>query len=422
MSHFFNIISRFCFFLTTGIFFLSGISLSAQDRNTLEKQRLQIIEKIEETAQLLTDNKKTKTNTITDFNLLESQINFREDLIKNIEFEISQAAQLENESKAKLDSLNLEIDQLQERYVRLVRALYIKKQAQHPLANLLSIKSINDAFRRWSYTKQYETHNQRQAMKIMHSHTKASQELDQLKFYKTQREKLMGIETEHRDILEDELTAKDGILQNLSSNEKDLRSQLQKHHSNRETFNGAIEMLIIAELASGQKTELNLDLPDINEKDNSTGKSSSRSSSRKKVTKSGFSANKGKLPWPIDKGVVVQKYGKQNHPTIKNLKISNNGIDIAAAERATVNCIYDGKVIGISFIPGYDNMVMVQHGDYYTVYSKLKEVFVEKGAAVSTSQAIGRLGNITKEGNVEMHFELWKGKSKQNPERWLQKK
>jgi septal ring factor EnvC (AmiA/AmiB activator) len=375
-----------CFLATT---------LSGQDRNKLEQQRLKIIEKIEETAQLLNDTKTSRKNTISDFNILESQIKFREELINNIDFEINQAEALIEDSQIEMDSLNSEIDNLKGRYEKLLRALYIRKQAQNPLAKLLSIKGINDAFQRWSYTKQYETRNQRQAMKILQAHTKSSTQIDQLQFYKTQREKLKIIENEHRNILREELNAKDGILRDLTDNEKDLRQKLLKHQSNREAFNSAIENLIIAELASGTKTELNLNLPD---------------------------GNKGSLPWPVEKGVIVQKYGKQKHPTIRNLEISNNGIDIAASKDAIVNCIFEGKVIGISFIPGYDNMVMVQHGNYYTVYSKLKEVFVKKGAAISASEAIGKLGDNIEDGNVQLHFELWKGKSKQNPERWLKKK
>ena len=309
MSNQNNWVSRILVLPCLFVFFISNVNVNAQDRNSLEKQRLRIIEKIEQTARLLKDNKASKKNTITDFNLLESQINFREELIENIDFEISQAEELMVKSRKIMDSLNNEIQTLQNRYIRLLRALYIRKQAQNPLGNLLSIKSINDAFQRWSYIKQYETRNQRQAVKIMQSYAKSSKQIEQLQFYKTQREKLINIEKEHQDILEEELGAKQGILKDLSDDEINLRNKLQKHHSNREVFNGAIESLIIAELASGEKVELSLNLPEIEENRNRTNKNTSS-------PKSSFERSKGTLPWPVDKGIVVQRYGKQNHPTI----------------------------------------------------------------------------------------------------------
>jgi len=131
-----------------------------------------------------------------------------------------------------------------------------------------------------------------------------------------------------------------------------------------------------------------------------------------------FEQNKGKLPWPVAKGVVIGKYGVHYHPVYKNLKLpENNGIDISTSKNAEVLCVFDGVVKQIIMMPGYNQCVLIQHGTYFTFYCKLKKVNVKTGDKVATGEPIGILNE---EGNTsELHFQIWKGTTKQNPAVWL---
>lgn len=136
-----------------------------------------------------------------------------------------------------------------------------------------------------------------------------------------------------------------------------------------------------------------------------------------KALNSQFEANKGKLPWPVSKGLVTDHFGTHPHPVLKGVIVQNNGVDIQAESGATVKCLFNGTVSTVTKIPGYDYMVMVRHGLYFTVYSKLVSVNVKKGDEVTTGQALGRLANE----EPELHLEIWQDKNKLNPEVWIKK-
>ena len=136
----------------------------------------------------------------------------------------------------------------------------------------------------------------------------------------------------------------------------------------------------------------------------------------------GFLQNKGRLPWPVKDGVITSFFGKQAHPTIKTIEITNNGIDIQTDANAEIRAIHEGKVVGRQFIPGYEYMVILQHGNYYTVYSHLDEVFVDKGEPVKSKQVIGKVSTNAATGAAEVHFEIWKEKERLDPTDWVKKR
>ncbi|HUM53341.1 MAG TPA: M23 family metallopeptidase, partial [Chitinophagales bacterium] len=134
-----------------------------------------------------------------------------------------------------------------------------------------------------------------------------------------------------------------------------------------------------------------------------------------------FYGNKGKLPWPVGSGFISKGFGRYNHPELNNVSIENNGIDIRTDENSSVRCVFEGKVVGVLNNPTFKNAVIISHGDYFTVYSKLASVNVTKGQKISTKQVIGTA--FTDEDNItEVHLEVWKGSSKLNPADWIFKK
>ena len=200
-----------------------------------------------------------------------------------------------------------------------------------------------------------------------------------------------------RQSLSSEEREANSLVVKLSRQEKAMQRELRQKQKEVERLNKEIER-ILAEAVQQQK--------------DGTGEKVDYALSAK------FGDNKGRLPWPV-KGVVIQKFGQNYHPVFKNLKMPyNNGINISAAAGSTACAVFDGVVKQILVMPGYDQCVLVQHGEYFTFYCKLKRVYVKAGDRVSTG---GRIGDISlnEDGNAELHFQLWKGTAKQNPENWL---
>ena len=193
----------------------------------------------------------------------------------------------------------------------------------------------------------------------------------------------------------------------LKKNEANILAQIKEQEAAKEELNQAIEQAIAAEMAR------------IRREERASRTSSTASNNRTSVSEEdsgAFASLKGRLRWPID-GEITKRFGRQPHPTVKGVEISNNGIDISVNGRADVSVVADGAVVSTHFVPGYRNMVLVRHGNYYTVYSNLESVTVSSGTELKAGQTVGR---ISKQAG-ELHFEVWRQKERLNPERWIRK-
>ena len=386
---------RYSGFLILGFLLLSVWS-TAQSRQDLEKQRNEIIKRIELTSSNLKKNESSKANTLKDLRAIENQISERKALIAKIREQITSAdAEIVNNQKA-IDSIHTKLDRMKTQYHELLRVDYLKGLSENKWIYIFSASSLNEAFLRWRYQKQFEQFMASRTEELT-SLTKEIQDktlkIADEKKYKTT---LLADENENFDKLQSDQKTKDRILANLKKNESKLRQELAQQKKERENLNVAIENIILAELRKRNEAKTSA------------------------ATEEVFTKNisKGNIGWPA-KGYISSKFGNQPHPTIPGLKINNNGIDITCGKATPVKAVADGKVLGITTIPGYDNMVIIQHGEYYTVYSKLEQVSVVKEQVISSGSVIGKLKNID---GAELHFELWKNKTKLNPEDWLGKR
>jgi septal ring factor EnvC (AmiA/AmiB activator) len=208
-----------------------------------------------------------------------------------------------------------------------------------------------------------------------------------------------------RQIVEREKSSKEKLLTNLKKDTKQLERKLEEQQKERRKLSKAIEKLILAELEKNRKER------------EERGTLSAES-----IALTGeFKGNKGRLPWPVTKGVVTAGFGKQSHPDIRGVYMDNTGIDLITDEGGSVKTIFNGTVVGTTKIAGQHNMVVVSHGDYYTVYSKLVTLVVKSGDVLSTGDQIGKTGRSV-DGLGNFHFEIWQGKTKVDPEQWIRKK
>jgi murein hydrolase activator len=222
-------------------------------------------------------------------------------------------------------------------------------------------------------------------------------------------------EKEEAITLEKEKAVKDKMLKEISGKESQLKTELNQKKNEREKLNSSIERIINEQLRIAREKA---------DREVSAANSNTKESKEKKLDDSSiklaneFSQNKNKLPWPIASGYVSSKFGVQAHPSIKGVTVENNGIDISGSGSKDVKVVFDGEVVGVTKVPGYNHMIIVRHGNYYTVYSNLDEVYVRQGSKLQMNQAIGKI-HADESGNSELHFELWKDTSKLNPQSWL---
>ena len=235
--------------------------------------------------------------------------------------------------------------------------------------------------------------------------------LTQLEVRRTEKEKLLQTEENQRLAISREKGAQDQLLTKLNKSEANILTEIKQQEIAREELNQAIEESIASEMARIRKAERNRTTTTA-----AAPASSNVATPEVSNEASNFSSQKGRLPWPVE-GEIVKRFGRQPHPTVKGVEISNNGIDIGIKTNTTVKAVAAGTVVSTHFVPGYRNMVLVRHGDYYTVYSNLESVNVSSGTSLSAGQTIG---NISTQAG-ELHFELWRQKERLNPERWISK-
>lgn len=381
---------------------MMGNLLVAQSRQELEKQRLKIIKDIEKTSKALDNNKKTQEKNITQLKALEEQVSSRKSLINNLQSEVKLNEKLITQNESKIQELRQRHAALKDQYDKILRINYLKKLSNSKWSYLLSSESLNNLLVRWRYIHQFDQFT-KQKMKEIQSLTGEIQLTNETIAQDREKNlKAMEQTTTNMKTLEKEQKEKDALVKKLALEEDKLKANLKNREKEREKLNVAIEKIIIAALEKAREKE----------------KSDEKLVKKKEVDNSGFAKNKGALSWPVSKGKITGAFGTHPHPTIKNVQISNNGIDFTLPSGDNVVCVYDGEVVGVTNIPGFKNMVIIKHGSYYTVYSKLDNVIISKGQQIKRGQTIGNV-EVNEEGVAEVHFELWKDKSKMNPQPWF---
>jgi septal ring factor EnvC (AmiA/AmiB activator) len=226
------------------------------------------------------------------------------------------------------------------------------------------------------------------------------------------------------------LADKDQLLKTLSADETRLRNDLQQKQAAREKLNRAIEAVIEEEVrrkveearkpASPSTPSKRADKPAA-ATSKPEGTENPADFAPEDAMSADFKRKMGKLPWPVNDGFISKGFGRQKHPTIKNIEINNNGIDIRTDEGAEVAAVYEGKVSMVRYMPGTEYTILLQHGNYYTVYSNLSETTLNEGDVVRANQPIGRVSTSPITGASELHFELWHQKQRLNPASWIKK-
>jgi murein hydrolase activator len=390
----------------------------AQSKEQLERERRKLIQEIENTNKYLETTAKNKQTTLKDLKAISAQVDTRKKLISTISNEISASDRKIAENNKRIDSLTTNLQKLNTQYTEMQRYSYLRALSNNKWSYLLSSGNLNTFLLRWRYLTQFEEFNNTKNAEISRLKGSISASSDDIIKVKTEKGKLLTQEKVEATTLEKEKAKKDVMLKEISSKEEQLRADLQRKRNEREKLNLSIERVINEQLRLARERA-------TAEVSSTKKESSTTTINKEKVLDNAsvklaeeFNQNKNKLPWPITSGFVSSRFGVQPHPSIKGVNIENNGIDISCKGGKEVKVVFEGEVVGVTKVPGSNHMVIIRHGNYYSVYSNLSDVYVKQGTKLSTQQSIGSI-QADEQGDAELHFELWKDKTKLNPEGWL---
>lgn len=406
----------------------SGNTNIASQRKALEQQRKDLVKKIQETKKVLQETKNKQTKTLADLKLITRQIENREKVINTVINEIAVIERQILEQQSVINALRDDITRLKQEYGKSISGAYKQRNVYDKVLFIFSSQSFNQALKRVEYLNQLGDYRKRQAELILHTQNQIITELNELIANKREKQGLIVMKAEEKKELEVDKKEESEVLIKLQDREKELRRILAENERAARKLNEAIGDLIQKEISAARKKE-----EESRKTNPSAGANKTKPSENAKATKSSnemyltpdalrlsndFENNKNSLPWPVERGMIAEKFGTHAHPTLKGVMINNNGVDIQTQEGATVRAVFSGTVKNIFSIPGMGKIVLISHGKYYTAYAKLASVDVKEGQKVDTKQNIGRV-LTNDEGETEVHFEIWKVQQKQNPEDWL---
>ncbi len=388
----------------------------AQSKKELEKKRDALDKQIRTTTALIEQARKEQRVTQEQLRLLESQIEARAALIRTMDGELRRVDQRIAEDEELIASLRDDLKNLRTEYARMLQFAYRNRSAYDRLSYLFAAESFQQAYKRSRYLNQIAEQRKRQVALINETQATIDARIVGLKEQRTEKNKLLGEQVNEKRKLDTDRTGQQTALNSLKREEGRLRETQRKQEKQRRDLEAAIRKAIADA---------------VKPKGSSSGGSNPSGSKPAKLDISltpearelnaDFEKNKGKLPWPVEKGVITSRFGKQPHPVLKGITIDNNGIDITTEKGASVRAMFRGEVSSVIVLPGAGKAVIVSHGVYRTVYSNLAAVNVAKGQKVDTKQTLGTV--LTGEEGAVAHVEVWKitadGLVNVDPSAWI---
>ncbi|MCC7222770.1 MAG: peptidoglycan DD-metalloendopeptidase family protein [Chitinophagales bacterium] len=377
----------------------------AQSKKELETRKKQLYKDIDAAQKLLRNTQKNKAASLNELILLERKVNSREQVINNIEGELSFLEQNVAKTARQIDSLENKLQALREGYAQSVRQSYLTQNNYSRLLFLFSAKSFNDAYKRIKYMQYYRQHRKDQVADIEIVRQGLVSKAENLRREKAEQVSLLDNAQKEQEILKSEKKQQNAVFKQLKGREKEIKSSLDRKQRAIDDLNRQIRDIVSAAISSEKR---------------SSSRTAPKDQSPEALKLSAdFSKNKGKLLWPVEEGIITGYFGTHAHPLLKNIYTTNNGIDISTDPNTPVRAIFEGKVINILFNPNFHWAVIIKHGNYFSVYTQLREVSVAKNDVIKMKQNIGIVNTNGDDGKTEVHFELWEGADKLNPAVWL---
>ncbi len=431
MKHLVNIVILF-------LLFCAVLTVEAQDKKALEEKRKQTLKEIEYTNSLIKKTRQEKKNSINQLLILNKKIKAREELINNIQQEINYLDNRMSILCARLDTLEKDLNRLKKAYADMLVFAYKTRSAYDKIIFILSADDFNKSYRRLRYLQYYGEYRQKQMKRIISTKEEIKNVLQQLHEKKLQKEQLLSESEKEKKILAEDKEEQTKVLNSLKKQESELLKKLAEQKKAANELQEAIKKLIAEEMrkAREEAARKEKERREREKSNTKTPEDKSVATTEKKETEKTaeplltpeeqlvndkFEANKGRLPWPTERGVIVSGYGEHDHPVLKGIKVRNDGVQISTLSSSKVRSIFDGEVSKVLSIPGKNKVVIIRHGNFFTVYANLSEVVVSAGQKVKTKQIIGTAGTDPDDDKTIVELQIWNGNSKLNPELWIAK-
>jgi len=394
------------FFLWVGTSFILAQE-STQQQKKLEAQRQLLKNEIKQINRLLFSNTKTKKNALTEAEDLQVKLNVRAELIRVTNQQANFLTRRINLNERNIKEQRNELEKLKEEYAKMIQKSYASKSLQNRLMFLFSSENFLQAYKRLQYLKQYARFRRKQGLEIAQK-TKLLQELNQT-LIEEKAIKLTLIE-ENREVqvaLQKEQKEQKELINSLRRKERSLAAQIEEKEKQRRAIDKEINRLIREAIAASNKA---------------AGKKGTKTfelTPEAKLIAANFQANKGRLPWPLEKGVVIQGFGRQRHPIVKTTTIQSNGVILATEPSAQVRAVFEGEVMSVIVIKGSNPSVLIRHGNFITLYSNLGKLYVKKGEQVKAKQPIGEVFTNQQTGKSQVQFGIFNNVKALNPKEWI---
>ena len=392
------------FWIGTGVVLSQSTTKRQQE---LEAQRVRLKNEIKQINELLFSSKKNRKNVVTEVEDLQVKLSVREELIKVTNAQVNLLTRKINLNERNISDQRKELEALKEDYAKMIQNSYASKSLQNRLMFLFSSENFLQAYKRIQYLKQYTQYRRKQGLAIAEK-TQLLQELN--KALIEEKSKKLVLVAENKTVQEQrkkERNAQENLIKSLRRKERSLAAQISKKEKEARAIDREIDRLIRAAIAASNKAA------------GKRGKKTFELTPEAKLIAANFEANRGRLPWPLDKGVIIQGFGRQRHPVVKTTTIQSNGVTIATAPATQVRAVFEGEVMSVVTFKGSNPSVLIRHGNYITVYKNLGKLYVKKGDKVKAKEAIGEVFTNQQTGKTEIQFSIFNNVKVLNPKGWI---
>lgn len=431
-------------------FFLAGSMAFGQStkKDKLQRQKVRLQDEIELANKILSETKKSKELSLSNIQTVQQKLKLRQNLVRTLDKEMVLLDKNIRKTNDDIDTLEKKIAKLKEDYARMIRQAYKSKNKQSRLMFILSSRNFNQALRRMEYLKQISEFRRRQVEEINSKQVALNEKIEKLNTQKSRKSALKTQMKKEQDKLIAEKDQQEKTIQNLKSRETEIAAELKSKQKQAKKVEGEIQRIIAAEIKKAKARAIRRQIEDeaklvglMANKDFSSKTTNKKlkeliENKKKEIRAAGqkiaaspkqysltpeakqmaanFAANRSRLPWPVVRGLVIQKFGSHRHPIAKNVIVTYNGIDLATEKGIKAKTVFEGEVLSALRIPGGAFAVIIGHGSYFTIYQNLSEVYIKMGDKVKTGQELGMI-YTDPQGQTNVHFEIWKTGSNQEP-------
>jgi len=391
-------ISRFLFIIT----FLFCCNLFCQSKSELENQRKDLLNDIKKIEKKLLNTKQEKGFVLANAEDVNFKVKLQENLINNINDQLNLIVSEIDYNENKLRELNSRELSLKNELSKMILKSYKKRSDLNKIMFIFSSTSFAQAYKRIQYFKQYSNFQNKTINKIKSTTKEINITIKVLDSQKIDKQNLIKENKIIKKELSDEYVKLNGLIFNINKNQKEFVSQIKSKQKLSREIDRKINKLIAEAIAKSKKNQNSVSL-----------------TAEAQLISKNFNTNKGKLPWPVSKGYVVLGFGKQPHPIVKTTTIQSNGVRIRTSKDIQARSIFNGVIYSIILSKNNTYTVLIQHGNFFTVYKNLSEIFISKGDKVSTKELIGKIATDVSTQQTILSFSIFKDGTPQNPSSWI---